>query len=192
MDHPFRLSAIHNLNLLARFHNDMSQLLHDAKDIIWEELEPREAQRRVHLYETDFSKKLRNSVFLMVFGHLEEMLLQLLSQITPEIYARQSNSNLLTRCKPMFMKVLGENPDRECPSLKYIKDASRVRNALIHSSGNVHLMRNPETIEGIVRANSADYEIYIQRVSVTRQGLKNMIIHTRTLVEDVGRNLELP
>lgn len=189
MDHPLQISARRNLDLLALFHNHLSQLLHDARGIIGEEFEPEEAQRLVHLYENDFSRKLRNSVFLMVFGHLEEMLLHLLRLWTPDVYEQRSNGGILDRCSPMFIKVLGEDPDRKCPSLKYIKDASWVRNALMHSSGRVDLFK-AKSLRGVVMANKNSYEIHLKRVSVTREGLGTTVREVRTLVDELSQGLK--
>lgn len=190
MEHPLRLSAMHNLNLLAEFHNHISQLMHDAHPVIRETLEPGDARLLIHRYENDFSRKLRNSIFLMVWGHLEEMLLLLLHKIKPDVYSQAANrSNILKRCRPLFVEVLGDEPERQCPSLNYIKDAYWVRSALIHSSGRIDLFRS-ESVEGVVRANGASYEIHTKRVSVTRAGLRDMVIHSRTLVDELSRDLE--
>lgn len=189
MNHPLQHSAMHNLNLLALFHNHMSQLLHDARHTIKEELPEDKAEALIRLYENDFTKKLSNSVFLMVFGHLEEMLLLLLQILEPTAYANSSgNKGLLARCKPMFNNILGNDPSNRNLSLQFISNAAKIRNALIHSSGRVDLFKSTD-ISVIVAAHPGSYEINLKRVCVTRQGLKDMVIHSRSLVEQLGREL---
>ncbi|WP_290537129.1 hypothetical protein [Alcanivorax sp.] len=182
MKEVFQGHALINLGLLADFHNHVNALLEEAKSTI-EEIE-NNSTYWLHVYNHDFKYRLRESVFLMVFGHLEEMLLLLRQNDMPQ---PQSNS-LIKKFSPVFIKAFGEKALQR-KDICHIKSALLIRNTLLHSSGRPDMMRNEQNILSVIDKHPDHYSIRNQRIIITASGLNSLIKATENLVKDLSSKL---
>lgn len=161
-----------NLTLTAQFHKHVNVILGEksaeidsigklnkADKIYWKQN-----------YERHFPKKLRETAFLLMFGHLEEMLFLLSKSFNPH-RAEIGSGNGLVKFKPYIKSLLKEELSTST-DYQNIRQAQLVRNALIHIAGRVSLSRNCSELERLVRSSSELYEIENDRIIVTVEGLK--------------------
>ena len=81
----FKWMMVTNLSLTAQFHNHVKVILDEKSGEIdsIEELDKGNKTYWKQNYENYFPKKLRETTFLLMFGHLEEMLFLLSKSFNP-------------------------------------------------------------------------------------------------------------
>lgn len=176
-DEMFEWMMETNLSLTAQFHNHVKSILSEKSGEIDQVESLDEAQKEYwkRNYDTHFPKKLRETAFLLMFGHLEEMLFLLSKSYNPH-GADLGNGIGIIKFKPYIKSLLN---DELAASRDYqiIREAQLVRNSLIHIAGRISLSRSRKELESLLKKSpdSAD------RVQITAEGLKQFQLAVRGL-----------
>jgi len=180
-------SMHHNLNQIVQFHNHVhgffnTNLAGSQKD---EELSPKDKILLKLEYETHLPNNLRQSVFLMMFGHLEEHLY--LGWCSHGRIEEEKNDSAdgIKKFKKLFSNLGVElKTDQD---YQLIVDAYKVRNAIIHTAGRVDIIKKPEELEGVVSKHNKYFEIKNKRVYLTNEGILNFNRSVAAFTEKVTR-----
>lgn len=164
----------HNVNMVAAWHNQLFDGLNKGLDDLEAELEKANDQKEIkdlksliHIYENYTTYNLRNFTLIMHLSNFEEISTHICKQEREAI----GQSSSLSRFKNGWEKNLGKNLG-SVPSWTILKDAEKIRHAILHSAGRISLNRNKETIlqiikkENLVKKNDRVYvtEDYLNKV----------------------------
>ncbi len=157
-----------NISCIDRFHNHVDTALKDRiKEIeVNNELEKADKAFWKREYEVNYPEKLRESSFLLMFGHLEEMLYLLFRSNNPNSIPLD-RGNGFSKFKSYIKNILGnlDNADY-C----HIVEAQKIRNSFLHIAGRVSLSRDADKLKKIAK-KSKYYLIENDRVKVKYDGL---------------------
>lgn len=181
----FELVSTNNLNWLVKFHNHVKVLLARARKEIHVLDNEVTAAYWEDIYKRQFPSSLRSSVFLMMFGHIEEMFL-LLSR--SHGVSTNGGGSGLGRFKPLVKKALGGGLARS-KAWRYIQDAGDIRNAILHAAGRASLMRDPNKIKRIAQSHAESYGLQNDRVLIKPKGLSLLATHAHGLLREVNGRL---
>lgn len=161
----------HNLNQIVQFHNHVHGFFNDNLDgsQVDDNLSQKEKMLLKLEYEIHLPNQLRKSVFLMMFGHLEEHLF--LSWCDHGRIQEEKNDRAdgIRKFKGLFVNLKFDLLTDH--NYQLIVDAYKVRNAIIHTAGRIDFIKKPEEIEGAVNKHSKYFEIKNKRVCVTNKGI---------------------
>lgn len=180
-------SMHHNLNQLVQFHNHVhgffnTNLAGSQKD---EELSQKEKILLKLEYETHLPNNLRQSVFLMMFGHLEEHLYLAWTSNGRNKEEKNDSADGIKKFKKLFTNLKVDlKTDQD---YQLIVDAYKVRNAFIHTAGRVDFIKKPEEIESVVSKHNKFFEITNKRVNLTNVGILNFNRSVAAFTEKVTR-----
>lgn len=142
-----------------------------AKEIDnWEELDKPQRNWWKAEFEKHYPQKMLNTTFLLMFGHLEEMLLLLHKSFNPEKAGFDFKEKGIKKFKLYIKSLLGDR----LTNYQHILDAQLVRNSLIHCAGRVSLMDNKVKLEKAIRRSPDCYGVDNDRVLVKLEGLVQM------------------
>ncbi|MEC8328347.1 MAG: hypothetical protein VX100_19990 [Pseudomonadota bacterium] len=160
-----------NLNQLTGFHNHVHGFFNDnlKESQLSEEINQHQKNFLKREYEVNLPNQLRKSVFLMMFGHLEECLhLSWLASGEP-IQLNKSEFGI-AKYKPFVRDHLGFNLGSDS-DWAYIQECQLIRNAIIHAAGRVSLLKKPHEVESLLKQRSDYFEIEHDRVYLTNTGI---------------------
>lgn len=171
-DQLFKWMMDQNLGLRAQFHDHLTKTLGDkAREIELDDSLDKGNKKYWKLnYEEHFPKKLRETTFLLIFGHLEEVLL-LLSRSKNPYKVELTKGVGLVKFKPYIKSILGEEL-ASSDDYQVIREAQFVRNSLIHIAGRVSLSKNREELEGLVKSRPMLYKVDMDRITITVEGVR--------------------
>jgi len=150
----------------------------DAAAKRWESTRISDADHLAGKMRTDFKALLNQSVFLMIFGYLEELLFIIAKTRGIDLPDRTAG---LSKYKHLVKKLL--SADLSClDSWEFLRDAAIIRNAFLHAAGRVDFMRNPENLRGVVRKHAECYVIENSRLKVTAKGVERLENNAEDLV----------
>jgi len=177
-----------NLNLLISFHNHVQGFFNTnlSKSQTDETLNKNEKLLLKEAYKNNLPLQLRNSVLLMIFGHLEECL-DLKCSDMGKLASRDKNKSGVDRYKTFLVEELridlGNNSE-----YSYIKDCQKIRNLLIHSAGRVYAhMDNFQELQKLIKRNSKYFVTKNGRVSITSEGLQKLNLSVASFTEMITR-----
>ena len=174
----FRWMLAHNLGLIVRFHNDFRALL--SEKLRTQDVRSDPAAR----YATELYDRMNAAnALLMAFGFLEEMLFLVWKRRHRDVLPPQGSS--LDRYKGLLGE-LGVDLGSGCWPV--IKDAVKVRNCLLHASGRISLMADPDEMRDCIRRYKG-LEEHLDRVVVTSVFLKRCVDAIRQLQDLMTRGL---
>ena len=180
-DEMFEWMMETNLSLTAQFHNHVKSILSEKAGEIDQIENLDEAQKEYwkRNYDTHFPKKLRETAFLLMFGHLEEMLFLLSKSHNPH-GAHLGNGIGIIKFKPYIQSLLN---DELAASRDYqvIREAQIVRNSLMHIAGRISLSRSRKELENLLKKSPNSYQVKADRVQITAEGLKQFQLAVRRL-----------
>ncbi|WP_414730263.1 hypothetical protein [Zhongshania aliphaticivorans] len=171
-DQMFKWMMETNLSLVAQFHNHVNVILAEKSSEIEsvEELKKADKAYWKQNYENHFPKKLRETAFLLMFGHLEEMLFLLSQSFNPHKTELGKGMGIV-KFKPYIKSLLNEEL-ASSTDYQTIRGAQFVRNSLMHIAGRVSLSKNRSDLERLVREFPDSYKVKNDRIIVTVEGLK--------------------
>lgn len=185
VDDAFKSMMCINLDEAAKFHNHMySSLIGRASEIEGDpEISQTDKNYWKHYYETLFPQKLRETTFLLMFGHLEEMLELLFRRYNPQSISKDRGTGFKTYksyVKSLLADELGENKD-----YNYISNALTVRNCLLHIAGRVSMSTSSRDLDRLVENNQDNFEKHNDRIYITASGLLQFQCSVRSLTDEL-------
>jgi len=181
----FEMMLRQNISCIALYHNHVDVALKDfLKEIdVDNELSKSDKAYWKREYEINFPEKLRETSFLLMFGHLEEMLYLLWRDKNPRSIAFD-RGNGVSKYKSYIKDILGSLDNA---NYCHIADAQKVRNSIIHIAGRVSLSTEKDKL--IKLANGSKYYfIEMDRIKIKYDGLsalqKEISQLTRTLLNN--------
>jgi len=167
-NHMFEMMLRQNISCIALYHNHVDSGLKQFLRELDEDKRLTKADKNYwkREYEVNFPEKLRETSFLLMFGHLEEMLHLLWRDKNPASIAL-GRGNGLSKFKSYIKSTLGslDNSDY-C----HIAEAQKVRNSIIHIAGRVSFSKESDNLEKLAQ-NSSYYSIDKDRIKVSVEGL---------------------
>lgn len=164
----FEMMLRQNISCIALYHNHVDVALKDYLKEIDEdkELSNRDKAYWKREYEVNFPEKLRETSFLMMFGHLEEMLYLLWrDKNTRSISFDRGNG--VSKYKSYIKDILGSLDNA---NYCHIAEAQKVRNSIIHIAGRVSLSTEKDKLINLAK-NSKYYFIEMDRIKIKYDGL---------------------
>ncbi len=164
----------HNVNMVAAWHNQLFNGINKGIDDLEEQLEKANEKKEItdikstiHIYETYTTDNLRNFTLIMHLSNFEEIS----TLICKEMRATIDGSSSLSRFKSGWEKKLGEKIGGVA-AWTILKDAEKIRHAILHSAGRISLNRDKNTIIGIIKKESLEQKN--DRVYVTQAFLNKV------------------
>lgn len=167
----FAFMMENNLGWAALFHNHIDAVLKaKAKDIpALEDLDEKGKIYWKNIYENNFPEKLRETTFLLMFGHCEEML-YLLWRDKNSSSIPLDNRHGIPKFKSYIKSAIGGELGN-CSDYQYLSEAQKIRNSLLHIAGRVSLSNEKEALESIIKRNTDLYSINLDRIKISYEGL---------------------
>ena len=167
----FEMMLRQNISCIALYHNHVDSALKDFLKEIELDSEISKADKAYwkREYEVNFPEKLRETSFLLMFGHLEEMLFLLWRDKNPNS-VEMDRGNGISKYKSYIKDILGtlDNTDY-C----HIVEAAKVRNSIIHIAGRVTLSTESEKLKKLAQ-NSIYYSIDMDRIKISVEGVSRL------------------
>lgn len=165
----FEMMQRQNMRCITNFHHQLDLALKQKIPEIdtIEGLDKADINFFKREYEVLYPEKLRQTSFLLMFGHLEEMLF-LLWRYNNLNSVKLDKGHGISRFKSYIKNVLGDlkyNTDYE-----HIVHAQKIRNSFLHIAGRVSLSKDRNTLEILAR-NSQLYSIEMDRIKIEYKGL---------------------
>ena len=158
----FEMMLKQNISCIAIVHNHLDTALKDRLSEIDQNTELDKGDQNFwrREYEVHYPEKLRETSFLLMFGHLEEMLFLLWRDKNPNSVPLDKGHGV-AKFKSYIKDILGnlhENVD-----YGHIINAQKVRNSFLHIAGRVSLSRDSKALNKLAK-NSEFYSIETDRV----------------------------
>jgi hypothetical protein len=182
----FKWMMENNLNWSAIFHNHIDVILKEkVKEI--PEIETLSDKDKVYwknIYENNFPKQLRNTTFLMMFGHFEEMLYLLWKHYNPSNVELDRKGFGITKFKTYIKTTLQTNIGQH-HGYQQISDAQKIRNSLLHIAGRISLSKDAQALNDLIVRNPNLYSIHLDRVQLSYDGVLNFQKAVRSITEEL-------
>jgi hypothetical protein len=167
-----RIGAMqHNLNQIVQFHNHVHGFFNSNLD--GSQADSNLSQKEKTLikleYEMHLPNQLRKSVFLMIFGHLEEHLFLSWCDHGRVQEEKNDRADGIRKFKRLFVNLRFDLSIDQ--NYQLIVDAYKIRNAIIHTAGRIDFIKKSEEIEGAVSKHNKYFEIRNKRVYLTNEGI---------------------
>lgn len=169
-----RFAYKNNINNVTQWHNqifiginkgveEFEDLLKKAKD----RKELVDVKSSIHFYENYVTDNLRNFTLIMHLSNFEEI--STLTCHEEGVTIKKSSSiDRFKKCwEKKFKKSLGD-----IPAWCMLKDAAKIRNAILHGAGRISLNREKEDILKIIKKEKLKYQN--DRVYVTEKFLNKV------------------
>lgn len=148
-----RFGYKHNINMVTAWHSmlfvgitegigDLEKLLEESND----KNEIGNIKSSIHIYENYISDNLRNFTLIMHLSNFEEIS----TLVCKEMKTPIGKGSSINRFQKGWEKKL-ERPLGEVSAWGTLKDAAKIRNAILHSAGRISLNRDQEDIERIIK-----------------------------------------
>lgn len=169
-DEMFRFMMLNNMDQIVVFHNHLSGSVKQAVGELskWEGVDELDRVYWSRVYEEEFPAKLRKTCFLMMFGHLEEMLVLLHKEDDGRLVELGKGSGI-KKHKAHISYCLGGDLG-ESKDYQFLMEAQEVRNCLLHAAGRVSMMANAVSLQKIINGRGLFYTKN-DRVEVSREAL---------------------
>lgn len=181
----FEIMLRQNISCIAMFHNHVDTALKDRLKGIakHEDLETSDKTFWKLEYEVNYPEKLRETSFLLMFGHLEEMLHLLWRDKNPRSISLDRGYGV-SKFKSYIKDILG-NEFNNSTDYCHIAEAQKIRNSFLHIAGRVSLSKESNALAKLIK-KSAFYRIEMDRIKIEYDGLsalqKAISNLTRTLL----------
>ena len=172
----FRLMHSQNLNCLSMFYKHVSIAIRDvAKEIDdWDDLDKPNKTWWKAEFENHYPQKMLDTTFLLMFGHLEEVLVLLHKSFNPKKAGIDSRETSIKKFKPYIKSLLGDH----LKDYQYLIEAHTIRNSLIHCAGRVDLMSDSAKVEKVISRNPECFGTHNKRIFVKIEGLRPCLLYT--------------
>jgi len=180
MPMDIRIGAMHhNLNEITKFHNHVHGFFNTnlANSQVADDLSLSDKTWLKREYDTHMPNQLRKSVFLMMFGHLEEHLFLGWCDHGSVEDEKDDRKDGVKKFKNLFHNI-GIDVSKDS-DYQFIVDAYKVRNSFIHTAGRIDITKKTGELERLVKNHSNFFEIKNKRVYLTSEG----IFHFRRAIE---------
>jgi hypothetical protein len=170
-DEMFRAMMLNNMNWIASFHNHINVNINQTKNELpqWDEINESDRKYWAHVYENEFPKKLRQTCFLMMFGHLEEMLILLRKE--DKIASIELGRGFgFSKYKPHIKYCLGGKFETSTDYL-FIANAQEIRNCLLHAAGRISMMKESEKVKRTIDSSKGLFHKKTDRVEISKEAL---------------------
>ena len=121
----------------------------------------------IHIYENYIPDNLRNFTLIMHLSNFEEIS----TLVCKEMEIPTGKGSSINRFQKGWEKKL-ERPLGEVSAWGTLKDAAKIRNAILHSAGRISLNRDQEDIERIIKRENLKSER--DRIYVTENFLNKV------------------
>jgi hypothetical protein len=148
-----RCAYKNNINMVTEWHNKLFIGINEGLAELEELLEKSQEKDQIgnikssiHYYENYMSDNLRNFTLIMHLSNFEEIS----TLICKEMKVPIEKGSSIDRFKKGWAKKL-RKPLGDVTAWTTLKDAEKIRHAILHSAGRISLNRNPEEIKGIIK-----------------------------------------
>jgi hypothetical protein len=179
----FEMMLKQNINCITMFHNHLDTALKGRLAEIDQSTELNKGDKNFwkQEYEVNYPEKLRETSFLLMFGHLEEMLFLLWRDKNPNSVPLDRGYGI-TKFKPYIKDILGNlhgNID-----YVHIVNAQKIRNSLLHIAGRVSLSKDSKILKKLANKSNF-YSIKMDRVKIEYEGLRALQKATSNLTREL-------
>jgi len=166
----FEAMLTQNISCIAMFHNHIDGALKVTLKEIEQSDDINKSDKNFwqSQYTALYPEKLRETSFLLMFGHLEEMLFLLWRDKNPNAILLDSGYGIF-KFKSYIKDALGDlqiNSD-----YSHIVDAQKIRNSFLHIAGRISLSKDSDALQSILK-NSVFYRAESDRIKVELEGLR--------------------
>lgn len=177
------MMQVQNLNCLAMFYKHVSVAIRDVAQEIdeWDELDRAKKVWWKAEFENHYPQKMLDTTFLLMFGHLEEMLALLQQSFNPQNAVIDLRENSIKKFKPYIKSLLGDHLEH----YQYLLEAHTIRNSLIHCAGRIDLMSDSAKVEKVLSRHPNLFGLKSKRVFVKLEGLAKMQKSIGKLTEEL-------
>lgn len=179
----FKMMQAQNLNCLAMFYKHVSVAIRNIANEIneWDELDRTNKVWWKEEFETHYPQKMIDTTFLLMFGHLEEMLVLLQRSFNPQNAVIDTRECSIKKFKPYIKSLLGDH----LKYYQYLVEAHTIRNSLIHCAGRIDLMSDTAKVEKVLSRHPDLFGIKNNRIFVKLEGLAKMQKSIDELTEEL-------
>lgn len=165
----FEMMLKQNLRSIAMFHQHVDSALKDRLSELDETDEIGKDNKNFwkREYKVNYPEKLRETAFLLMFGHLEEMLFLLWRDKNPNAVPLDRGHGI-PKFNPYIEDRLGDL--QQNADYAHILDAQKMRNSFLHTGGRVSLSRKREALSKIIKKYPY-YRIEMDRIKIDYEGL---------------------
>lgn len=179
----FKMMQTQNLNCLAMFYKHVSIAIRDVAQEIdgWDELDRSKKFWWKAEFENHYPQKMLDTTFLLMFGHLEEMLVLLHKSFNPKNADLDLRESSIKKFRSYIKSLLGDH----LMHYQYLVEAHTIRNSLIHCAGRIDLMSDVDKVEKVLSRHPSLFGIKNKRVFVKLEGLEKMQKSIGKLTEEL-------
>lgn len=165
----FEMMLKQNISCIAMFHNHLDTALKDRLAEIDQNTELDKSDKNFwkREYEVNYPEKLRETSFLLMFGHLEEMLFLLWRDKNPNSVPLDRGHGV-AKFKSYIKDILGNL--HENIEYVHIVNAQKIRNSFLHIAGRVSLSKDSEVLKKLAKESEL-YSIEMDRIKIEYEGL---------------------
>lgn len=170
----FKMMHVHNMECILRFHEHVEYSVAEFSEKIdgWEGGDEVDNLWWKREFEKHYPDKLRQSTFLLLISHFEEVLYLLSRSFNPDSIKENRHENGIKKYKPYIKHMLGGELG-DCEEYNFIVDAYKVRNSLLHMSGRISISKNPENILSVIYKGSF-YSKEKDRIIINPEGVYSL------------------
>ena len=172
----FRWASSINVVYILRFHDFVVGELQERESAIKESLkyfqgtkqERAELLLQINLYGSIYKYHLMNNTFLVLYSHLEEWLYLIWKSYGKNVALNSKARGSISRFKPVLQDIVKLDLSRDT-KWRFISDAEKVRNCLLHANGRTDLSKDAKELETLVAKSKGQLRHANSRVSVDQQ-----------------------
>jgi len=164
----------HNINMVTVWHNKLfvgiNEGINELENLLEQSNEKKEIgdiKSSIHIYENYISENLRNFTLIMHLSNFEEISTLVCKEMKTSVEIGSS----INRFQNGWEKKI-ERPLGDVSAWNTLKDAAKIRNAILHSAGRISLNRNQKDIVRIIEKENLKSEH--DRVYVTEEFLNKV------------------
>jgi hypothetical protein len=162
-----------NANMVTAWHNQLFVGINEGVERLQRLLEKTNEKKEIidikssiHIYKNYTTDNLRNFTLIMHLSNFEEIS----THVCKEMEVSPGTSSSISRFKSGWEKKL-EKKIGEVPAWTVLKDAEKIRHAILHSAGRISLNRHKATILEIIKKENLEQKhdrVYVTEVFLNK------------------------
>lgn len=169
-----RFAYHHNINMVTEWHNKLYCGINEGIKELEKQTEAanrkneiKDIKVSIHFYENYISNNLRNFTLIMHLSNFEEIS----TLVCKEMNTPTDKKSSITKFKKGWEKKTGKKMG-DLPAWSTLKDAEKIRHAILHSAGRISFNHNKDVILSIIKKEKLKEEN--DRVYVTEEYLNKV------------------